>query len=333
MSRSDDARWMAAAIALSQRTRGQTAPSPNVGCVIIAGGRLVGRGWTRPGGRPHAEAIALAEAGSAAQGATAYVTLEPCAHVSSRGPTCANLLIEAGITRLVYALRDPDPRTDGKGAALLTAAGMTVEHGIGAPEARQAMAGFLMRAGQGRPHVTLKLATSLDGAIAMADGSSRWITGEAARRHAHVERSRHEMIIVGRGTYDADAPTLDVRIEGLEARRPRRALLSRSAAPPPGWEQLPSPQAIAALDGVDHLLVEGGAGAAAAFIAAGLVDRLLIYRAPILLGAAKPALSDIGLASINAAHGRWRLTDSRMLGSDRFEAYESVHDRDQAAGD
>lgn len=332
MSRSDDARWMAAAIALSERTRGQTAPSPNVGCVIVADGRLVGRGWTRPGGRPHAEALALVEAGRSARGATAYVTLEPCAHASQRGPTCATLLVEAEIARVVYALRDPDPRTDGKGAALLAGAGVIVERGTGAAEARQAMAGFLMRAAQGRPYVTLKLATSLDGAIAMNDGSSRWITGEPARAHAHVERSRHAMIVVGRGTYDADAPRLDVRIEGLEARSPRRALLSRQAAPP-GWEQLAAPQAIAALDAVDHLLIEGGAATASAFLSAGLVDRLLIYRAPILLGSGKPALGDIGLASLDAAHGRWRLTDSRMLGSDRFEAYEAVHDRDEAARD
>jgi len=332
LSRSDDARWMAAAIALSERTRGQTAPSPNVGCVIVAGNRLVGRGWTRPGGRPHAEAVALAEAGSAARSATAYVTLEPCAHVSPRGPTCATLLAEAGIARVVYALRDPDPRTDGKGAALLAGAGVVVECGTGAAGARQAMAGFLMRAARGRPYVTLKLATSLDGAIAMKDGSSRWITGEPARAHAHVERSRHAMIVVGRGTYDADAPRLDVRIEGLESRSPRRALLSRQAAPP-GWEQLAAPQAIAGLEAVDHLLVEGGAATASAFLSARLVDRLLIYRAPILLGAGKPALGDIGLASLDAAHGQWRLTDSRMLGSDRFEAYEAVHDRDEAARD
>ena len=318
-----DARWMAAALALSTRGRGRTQPNPNVGCVIVSDGRVVGRGWTQPGGRPHAEAVALAEAGAAARGATAYVTLEPCAHEGGRGPACAGLLIAAGVARVVAALRDPDPRTDGAGLARLEAAGIAVATGVLADEARRAMAGFLTRRALGRPQVTLKLATSLDGCIALASGESRWITGPEARAHAHLERARHEAILVGRGTFEADAPRLDVRLPGLEARRPRRVLLSsRQDRDRDGWEAIASPQAVAGLVGVDHLLVEGGAATAAAFVAADLVDRLLLYRAPILIGGGRPALADIGLASLADAHGRWRLADARALGSDRIEVYE-----------
>lgn len=305
---------MAAALALSERGRGRTAPNPNVGCILVRAGRVVGRGWTQPGGRPHAEAMALAQAGDAARGATAYVTLEPCAHASPRGPACADLLIAAGVAEVVAALRDPDPRTDGLGLERLRMAGIAVTTGIGAEGARAAMAGFLTRRALGRPHVTLKLATSLDGRIALPSGESRWITGPQARAHAHLERARHEAILVGRGTWETDSPKLDVRLPGLEARSPRVLVLSSTGT-------LRTPQEIAALEGVDHLLVEGGAETAASFLRAGLVDRLLLYRAPILLGAGKAALGDIGLASLADAHGRWRLSYTQMLGSDRVEVY------------
>ncbi|TKD52327.1 bifunctional diaminohydroxyphosphoribosylaminopyrimidine deaminase/5-amino-6-(5-phosphoribosylamino)uracil reductase RibD [Sphingomonas baiyangensis] len=311
---------MAAAIALSERGRGRGAPNPNVGCILVRDGHVVGRGWTQPGGRPHAEAMALAEAGDAARGATCYTSLEPCAHVSPRGPACSDALITAGVARVVAALGDPDPRTDGKGFTRLADAGIAVTRGVGEDAARRAMAGFLTRQRHGRPFVTLKLATSLDGCIALASGESRWITGARARAHGHVERTRHEAILVGRATHDADAPRLDVRLAGLEHRAPRRLLLTRAAAPT-GWEAVRGPEAIGALAGVDHLLVEGGAQTAAAFLRAGLVDRLLLYRAPILLGG-RPALGDLGLDRLDAAHGRWRLHDSRMLGSDRLEVYE-----------
>lgn len=318
-----DPRWMAAALALSGRSRGCTAPNPNVGCIIVKNGRVIGRGWTQPGGRPHAEAMALAQAGDAAHGATAYVTLEPCAHRSTRGPACADLLAASGIAHVHVALGDPDPRTNGKGASRLRDAGISVHQGLLAADAARAMQGFLTRQAKGRPAVTLKLATSLDGQIALADGSSRWITGEAARAHVHLERARHEMILVGRGTLDADSPRLDVRLPGLEDRSPRRAVLTRGTAPA-GWEILSSPQAIAGLEGVDHLFVEGGAETAAAFLADDLVDRLLLYRAPILIGRGRAALGDLGLTDLALAHGRWRLHDTRMLGSDRMELYERV---------
>jgi len=321
-----DADWMAAAVALAWRGRGRSAPNPNVGCVIVqpaaakAGGRVVGRGWTQPGGRPHAEAMALAAAGPAARGATAYVTLEPCAHASPRGPCCTDALIEAGVSRVIAALQDPDSRTDGRGLARLRDAGIAVETGLGAGAARAAMAPWWSRATRGIPFVTLKLATSLDGCIALADGSSRWITGAPARAHAHLERVLHEGILVGRGTLAADSPRLDVRLPGLEDRSPRRFLLTRGAAPK-GWTAVAAPEAVA---GIDSLLVEGGAIAAATFLAADRVDRLLLYRAPILIGGGRAALGDIGLTDLADARGRWRCADSRLLGSDRLDVYERV---------
>ena len=316
-----DPRWMQSALALASRGRGVTTPNPSVGCVLVKDGRVIGRGHTQPRGRPHAEAMALARAGNAARGCTAYVTLEPCAHESERGPACADLLIAAGVAHVVVALTDPDPRTNGQGIARLKAAGIAVTAGINAQEATHPIAGFLTRLGKGRPHVTLKLATSLDGAIATRSGESQWITGAGARAHGHLERARADMIVVGRGTYNADAPHLDVRLPGLETRSPRRALLT-SGTTPDGWEAFSSPAAIGEVAGVDHLLVEGGAGAASAFLAAGLVDRLILYRAPILIGAGKPCLGDIGLGRLSDAHGQWHLTDARMLGRDRLEIYE-----------
>ncbi len=318
-----DRRIMAAAIALSRRGRGLSTPNPAVGCVIVRDGHVVGRGWTQMGGRPHAEAQALDQALDRAQGATAYVTLEPCFHFSPRGPRCVDLLLRAGIARLVIAARDPDPRTDGQAIAYLRARGMTVEQGLLAKEAEHAMAGFFLRQTLGRPHVTLKLATSLDGKIALANGSSRWITGAAARAHGHLERARHDAIMVGRGTVATDAPRLDVRLTGLERRSPRRIMLG-SGDPPPGWDIIRAPQDIATLEAVDHLMVEGGAKTAATFLRADLVDRLLLYRAPILIGDGLASLGDIGLASLDAAHGRWTATQSRMLGPDRLEVYARV---------
>lgn len=316
-----DAEAMAAAIALGEEARGTTAPNPNVGCVIVRDGAIIGRGATAPGGRPHAEALALDEAGHATRGATLYVTLEPCAHRSERGPACADLIIAAGIARVVAALGDPDPRTDGKGFARLRDAGIDVDVGEGADAAAASLAGFLTRVRLGRPFVTLKLAMSIDGKIALPSGESRWITGEDARADVHLERARCDMILVGRGTLEADAPRLDVRLPGLESRSPRRALLTRGPAPE-GWTRIGAPDEIFALEGVNDLLVEGGSSAASAFLAADLVDRLLIYRAPILVGEGKSALGWIGLTDLAAAHGRWRLTGSRMLGRDRLEVYE-----------
>lgn len=319
-----DADWMQAAAALSARGRGLSRPNPAVGCVLVRDGRVVGRGWTGAGGRPHAEAMALAAAGAAARGATAYVTLEPCAHDSARGPACADVLIAAGLARVVVGIQDPDPRTNGAGIARLKAAGIAVDTGVAADQARASLAGFITRQTLGRPFVTLKLAVSLDGQIALANGSSQWITGPQARAHGHVERARHDAILVGGGTFRTDAPRLDVRIAGLEQRSPRRVLLSRKADVPPGWTVLASPQQIGQLEGIDWLMVEGGAQVAAAFLAKDGVDRLLFYRAPVLIGAGRAALSDIGLMQLDDAHGRWRLEDTRMLGNDRMESYQRI---------
>ena len=220
---------MGAALALAERSRGRTGLNPAVGCVLVQEGRVVGRGWTQPGGRPHAEAVALDQAGDRATGATAYVTLEPCAHGSARGPACATLLADAGVARVVAALFDPDTRTDGRGLARLAEAGVAVTTSVGAAAARRSLAPFLTRLVQGRPFVTLKLALSLDGALATGTGESRWITDERARAHGHLERARHDAILVGGGTWRADRPRLDVRLEGLEDRSPRRLLLTR------GW--------------------------------------------------------------------------------------------------
>ncbi|HEV7233121.1 MAG TPA: bifunctional diaminohydroxyphosphoribosylaminopyrimidine deaminase/5-amino-6-(5-phosphoribosylamino)uracil reductase RibD [Sphingorhabdus sp.] len=311
---------MQAAVAIAERGLGRTANSPPVGCVIVNGGIVVGRGWTQPGGRPHAEAMALAQAGAGAAGATVYVTLEPCAHRSERGPACAPTLVEAGVNRVVAAVEDPDPRTSGKGFALLRDAGIDVVTGLGGADAMPVLAGFFSRIRRGRPFLTLKIATSLDGLIAMADGSSRWITGEAARAHVHLERARADAILVGSGTVRADKPKLDVRLAGLEDRNPRRIMLGSGPAPE-GWEVLRIPGDIGTLD-CNNLLVEGGAMTASAFLHAGLVDRLMLYRAPVLIGTGKSCLGDIGLAALDDAHGQWRLTDKRQLGKDSLEVYQ-----------
>ena len=295
--------------------------------IVSKGGKIVGRGATAAGGRPHAEAIALEQAGRRAKGATVYVTLEPCAHASDRGPACADLLIKAKPARVVIALRDPDPRTAGKGIKRLRAAGIDVELGVGREAAKRTLAGWLTRMRTGRPRITLKLALSIDGKIALPSGESKWITGEDARRHVHLERARSDMILVGRGTYLADAPKLDVRLPGLEDRSPRRALLTRGEAVD-GWEVLDSPQDVYRLHDVNDLLVEGGSATATAFLAAGLVDRLLIYRAPIIVGEGKSSFGYVGLDAIADAHGRWRMVDERGLGVDRLEVYERVRSFD-----
>lgn len=210
----DDAAHMLAALGVARRGLGNTWPNPAVGCVIVRDGQVVGRGWTQPGGRPHAETEALARAGEGAGGATAYVTLEPCSHWG-RTPPCCDALIRAGIRRVVVATGDPDPRVDGRGLARLRDAGVIVELGLLGAEARALNAGFARRITAGLPLVTLKLASTLDGRIATATGESRWITGGPARREAHALRARHDAILVGSGTVLADDPDLTCRIPGM----------------------------------------------------------------------------------------------------------------------
>jgi len=317
---------MAEAVALGAAARGQSAPNPNVGCLLVSkGGRIVGRGATQPGGRPHAEAMALKQAGQAARGATVYVTLEPCAHASERGPACADLLVAAKPARVVIALKDPDPRVNGRGIRKLRTAGIEVKVGVGRKAAERSLAGWLTRLRLGRPRITLKLALSIDGKIALPSGESKWITGEDARRHVHLERARSDMILVGLGTYLADSPSLDVRLPGLEAQSPRRALLTRGEAVD-GWETLRSPDDVFRLHDVNDLLVEGGSATATAFLAADLVDRILIYRAPIIVGEGKSSFGYVGLDAIADAHGRWAPSEEQRLGIDRLEVYERVRE-------
>lgn len=220
-----DTDHMSHALRLAARGLGNVWPNPAVGCVLVRGGVVVGRGWTQPGGRPHAEVRALEQAGDAAQGATAYVTLEPCAH-HGHTPPCASALIAAKLARTVTALTDPDPRVSGKGHAMLRAAGIEVTEGVLTPEATRLNAGFLKRVTQGLPFVTLKLAASLDGRTATATGESRWITGPEARRKVHALRLSHDAVMVGSGTALADDPDLTVRDLGAQ-RQPVRILLDR----------------------------------------------------------------------------------------------------------
>jgi len=317
---------MTEAVALGEEARGASAPNPNVGCVIVSSSRkIVGRGATAPGGRPHAEQLALEQAAKRAKGATVYVTLEPCAHESPRGPACTELLLKAKPARVVMAMKDPDPRTAGKGIRRLRAAGIEVRLGIGREAAIRSLAGWLTKLELGRPRITLKLALSIDGKIALPSGESQWITGEDARRHVHLERAHSDMILVGRGTYLADQPRLDVRLPGLEERSPRRALLTRGEAVD-GWETLRNPRDVYRLLDVNDLLVEGGSATATAFLTEDLVDRILIYRAPIIVGEGKSSFGYVGLDAIADAHGRWDLVDEQRLGVDRLEVYERVRE-------
>ncbi|MEM9854447.1 MAG: bifunctional diaminohydroxyphosphoribosylaminopyrimidine deaminase/5-amino-6-(5-phosphoribosylamino)uracil reductase RibD [Pseudomonadota bacterium] len=225
MTEDEDARFMHMALALGRRAEGMAWPNPAVGCVIVKAGRVLGRGWTQPGGRPHAEPTALVQAGAAAQGATAYVSLEPCAH-HGKTPPCSQALIDAKLARVVYAIADPDPRVAGQGAAMLRQASIEVRDDVLKEEAARAHRGFFQRLTTGRPRLTLKLASSFDGRIATATGESQWITGPLARRAVHAARARHDAILVGAGTARADNPMLSVRDMGPR-RQPVRVVTSR----------------------------------------------------------------------------------------------------------
>jgi diaminohydroxyphosphoribosylaminopyrimidine deaminase/5-amino-6-(5-phosphoribosylamino)uracil reductase len=365
----DDLLHMRAALALARRGLGNAWPNPAVGCVLVKDGRVIGRGWTQPGGRPHAETEALRRAGDAARGATAYVTLEPCSH-HGRTPPCCEALAGASIARVVMAMRDPDPRVNGRGLAMLRGAGIVVEEGLLEAEARALNAGFFRRIQAGMPVVTLKLASTLDGRIATASGESRWITGEAARREVHALRARHDAILVGSGTVLADDPDLTCRVPGMERvpmlrvvadarlRTPEAARLVQSAglapvliitAPghPPaaqapfmaagadivtvpahaaGGLDLPSLLRALGRRGVTRVLAEGGAGLAAALLRQGLVDRLVWFHAPAVMGGdGHPALEGLRLAALSAMP-RFRRTAQRALGDDMLSEFERIGD-------
>ncbi|MCX8102322.1 MAG: bifunctional diaminohydroxyphosphoribosylaminopyrimidine deaminase/5-amino-6-(5-phosphoribosylamino)uracil reductase RibD [Geminicoccaceae bacterium] len=359
----EDARFMRSALTLGERALGTAWPNPAVGCVIVRDGRIVGRGWTGAGGRPHAETVALARAGPAARGATAYVTLEPCAH-HGQTPPCCDALVAAGIARAVIAMLDPDPRVDGRGVAALRAAGVAVDTGCLAHEAERAHRGFLSRLRAGRPMVTLKAATSLDGRIASATGVGRWITGERARAWAHRLRAEHDAVLVGIGTVLADDPELTCRLPGLAGRSPVRVVLDRRLRLPPdsrlartarevpvwvvtnapadperagrlsalgvriettsevGAGSLAAALALLAERGITRVLVEGGGEIATAFVRAGLVDRLVLFQAPILLGAdGVPLVGGLAVARPDQAE-RWAPVDVHRLGEDEMRVLE-----------
>ncbi len=331
-----DEAHMRRAIELAREGLGATGENPSVGCVIVKDGTIVGQARTADGGRPHAEAGALAQAGAAAQGATAYVTLEPCSH-HGRTPPCSQALIAAGIAKVVTACRDPDPRVSGQGLEQLAAAGIEVVPGCLADQARVGLQGFFQRQIHGRPLVTLKMASTLDGKIALANGQSQWITGPQARRYAHRLRSEADMIVTGAGTVLADDPQLTCRYDGLEARSPRRVVLDRSAKVAKSarifaeqditpTQRITGPEAedFDALlkswgqDGINAVLIESGPALATAFLQRGLVDRLAWFLAPKIMGGdARSALGTLGLVSMQEVEA-WRCLEERTLGEDRF---------------
>jgi diaminohydroxyphosphoribosylaminopyrimidine deaminase/5-amino-6-(5-phosphoribosylamino)uracil reductase len=371
---------MSAALSLAARGLGATWPNPSVGCVITSDdGRVVGRGRTGLRGRPHAETNALAMAGNAARGGTAYVTLEPCSH-HGQTPPCAEALIAAGIARVVVAAGDPDPRVDGQGLALLRAAGIDVESGFLAQEADETLAGFFARVRLGRPLVTLKVASTLDGRIATAAGESQWITGEPARQAVHALRGRHDAVLTGIGTVLADNPDLTCRLPGYAhrptvrivadgfLRTPRDTHLVTSAHHAPSWilyhtnslpdgvsaadaqpgeiqatraqllaeagvRCIPVPKAgdgvdlaaaLAALGtrGLTRILVEGGGRLAASLLQADLVDRIVWFHAPCLLGGdATPAIAMLGIERLSAMKRFKPVGESFQVGADMMSEF------------
>lgn len=354
---------MRAALALARRSLGRTWPNPAVGCVIVRDGRIVAAGRTRDGGRPHAEADALASTLEPVVGATAYVTLEPCAH-HGRTPPCADALVAAGVARVVSAMEDPDPRVKGQGHARLRAAGIAVEIGEGAAEATDINAGFLRRISDGRPLFHLKLATSLDGAIATAKGESKWITGPAARAAGQRLRATHDAVLVGINTVVLDDPDLTCRLPGLSRYSPIRIVLDSHARLPleskivatasknPVWlvcTQVDRDRELrladkgikvirvnAAVDGrvdvvaaakslgelgLTRVLIEGGGQVAAAFLKAGLIDRITHYRAGLVMGAdSRSAVGPMGLDRLGFAP-RFSLVSARTIDGDTVESW------------
>ena len=305
---------MRRAIELAERGLATTSPNPIVGCVLVgATGDVIGEGFHARAGAAHAEVVALTAAAGLARGATAFVTLEPCRHVGRTG-SCAQALIAAGVVRVVFAVADPDPIAAG-GTAVLRAAGIGVEAGLLAAEAAHANAAWLHRTRTGRPFVTWKYAATLDGRVAAADGTSRWITGEAARHDVHRLRSYSDAIVVGTGTVLADDPQLDVRLPGVStSRHPLRVIVGRRDLPPTAKvfdESAPTlvltehdPAAVLkvlAERDVVSVLLEGGPMLAGAFVAAGLVDRVVAYLAPTLLGSGQAALGPAGIETLAAA--------------------------------
>lgn len=346
-----DAAWMARALAAATAGWGQVAPNPLVGAVLVRDGLLLAEGAHRQFGGPHAEIDALSRAGGRARGATLYVTLEPCAH-HGKTPPCTDAIIAAGVRRVVVAIRDPNPAAGG-GADILRAAGMQVDIGVLSAAAAELNAPFLHAFRSDRPWVTLKLALSLDGAIAASSGSTTWLTGAAARRHVHHLRAGHDAIAVGMGTVRADDPRLTVRDAPAPRVPPVRVIFSRRGGLPAAsqlargardvpvivYATEPSPGAPEDAPGIDvvatdslagalrdlrarnvhSVLVEGGAAIATAFINEHLVDRLVLYRAPVLLG--RQGVPAFGTLSADAVQGRWRQIRAEWFDDDHMTVF------------
>lgn len=319
----DDPRWMDYALRLGRRALGTTAENPNVGCVIVKNGQVQGVGWTQPGGRPHAETEALAMAGEGARGATAFVTLEPCAHHGRTGP-CAEALVRAGVVRVVTALEDPDPRVSGAGHAILRAAGGTVETGMGAAEARRDLAGFLTRIIWKRPYVILKLAVSADGKIAARTGEKTAITGPEANARVHLLRAQCDAVLVGMGTVPIDDPLLTCRLPGLEARSPQPFVFGHGGLSPSLKLSTRGAIVVHDLSGMDHvnrLLVEGGARVARHFLDQGIVDEFQIFRSPVKLG--PQGVDAVSGMSLEQAVQPFVMREEEKLGDDVLTVYEN----------
>jgi diaminohydroxyphosphoribosylaminopyrimidine deaminase/5-amino-6-(5-phosphoribosylamino)uracil reductase len=364
----DDHAHMARALRLAARGRYTTHPNPRVGCVLVAGGQVVGEGWHRVAGGPHAEIEALDAAGARAAGATAYVTLEPCSH-HGRTPPCADAMVAARVARVVAAVTDPNPMVGGRGLATLEAAGVEVASGLLESAAAELNAGFLCRMARGRPRVTLKLAASLDGRTAMASGESRWITGPAARADVQRLRAASSAVLTGIGTVLADDPSLTVRAEGLDTlgRQPLRVVLDSGLRMSPAARMLALPGSTlvfaagrraaasgleaagatveylpAADDGLDlaavlhrlgalecnDVLVEAGPTLAGSLMAAGLVDEIVLYLAPHLMGDTARGLFSLPGLEKMADRVQLRITDLRRVGDDlRLRAVLAPRDR------
>ena len=329
--KSDEA-YMQQALRLGRFGLGNTAPNPAVGCVLVSPqGHIVGTGITGQGGRPHAEAVALAEAGDKAHAATAYVTLEPCAH-QGKTPPCAQALIDAGVARVVFAIDDPDPRVDGRGAELLRDAGIKVESGVLADEARQDQLGFLLTKTDKRPMVTLKMAVSANGFMRTPAGEDKWITGPLSRETGHGLRARHDAIITGSGTLRDDDPSLDCRLSGLEAASPLPVVMGKSDLPSDsklaarakkkGLVHYATETPVAALEdlaarGMTRAMLECGPTLAAAFLRDDLVDELALFTAPH--DVAMAGESDISLMQLDLT--RFRQVSDAKLGADSYQHF------------
>ena len=334
-----DARYMQLALSLGRRGLGNAYPNPAVGAVIVKDGVIVGRGWTQPGGRPHAEVEALRQAKKQAKGATLYCTLEPCSH-EGKSPPCADAIIKAGIARVVSALEDPNPEVAGQGHARMRDKGITVDVGLMAEEACRAHAGHIARIQKSRPHVTLKLAVSSDGKAGLAGRKRIAITGEEARDRVWLMRGQSDAILVGIGTVLSDNPQLTCRLPGLFERSPIRVVLDAKLSVPmsvtvistvrdtPTWvftSHKASPIAeevlkILSREGITRLLVEGGPTVAAAFASADLVDEAVLLHGAREIG--EGGIAPLEGMALEALTGKLTSRGSERLGADTLETFE-----------